>query len=65
MNIQKETQSWGRELRLKRAVYGKKGTPKEMREYTIEGSGSSAVGTLAEIKKVFPNMKLKIVEDWD
>ena len=50
-------------LTLVRAVYGKKDTPLNMREYVIQGSGSSAVGTLDEIKKVFPNVKVFMIKD--
>lgn len=37
-------------VKVKRVPYGKSSTPEELREYTIVGSGSSAVGTLAEIE---------------
>jgi len=37
-------------VKIKRVCYGKDSTPEELREYTIVGSGSSAVGTKEEIK---------------
>lgn len=45
-------------MRLVRVKYGKKGIPKEMREYQINGFG--AVGTLEEYKKVFPDEEFEI-----
>ena len=40
-------------VKLKRVCYGKASTPENLREYTIVGSGSSAVGTKEEIKLFF------------
>lgn len=37
-------------IKVKRVSYGSDKAPVELREYTIIGSGSSAVGTLAEIE---------------
>lgn len=48
---------------LVRAVFGLKTTPLEKREYTIEGSGSSAIGTIDEIKKLLPNLKVIKIRD--
>jgi len=44
---------------VKRVCYGKESTPKELREYTIVGSGSSAVGTLAEIEMFLKDRGIK------
>ena len=50
-------------LKLHRVAYGKKGMPKEMREYRIDGRGP--VGTIKEIKDTFPDEELEIVKDID
>jgi hypothetical protein len=50
-------------ITLVRAVFGKKSTPIEKREYTIEGSNSSAVGTIDEVKKLLPNLKVIKIRD--
>lgn len=47
-------------LRLVRVEYGKKSTPKHLREYRIDGRGP--VGTLAEYKEHFPGHEF-IIED--
>ena len=47
-------------MRLIRVPYGKKSTPKEDREYQIEGYGP--VGTLKEYKEKFPNETFEIIE---
>ena len=48
-------------MNLIRVCYGKKDTPKELREYQINGSGM--VGTLEEYKKVFPLEELNIIDN--
>ena len=45
-------------LHLVRASYGKKDTPKEDREYRIEGKGP--VGTIKEYKKYYPGETFEI-----
>ena len=45
-------------MKLVRVCYGKKDTPKEIREYQIEGKGP--VGTLKEFKIYFPDTNLDI-----
>jgi hypothetical protein len=47
-------------ITLIRVAYGKKDTPKELREYQIGGSGP--VGTINEFKLSFPGETFKIVE---
>jgi len=47
-------------MKLIRVEYGSKDTPKEMREYRINGVGP--VGTIAEYKKMFPGFDLEIIE---
>lgn len=47
-------------MKLIRVIYGKKDTPKELREYQIEGFGP--VGTLTEFKKQFPDETFEIEE---
>ena len=47
-------------MKLIRVPYGKKNTPKDMREYKLEGTGT--VGTLAEFKKVYPKKKFTIID---
>jgi len=54
-------------VQIKRVPYGKKDTPEELREYTIVGSGSSAVGTEEEIKNHFldslnVHVELEVIE---
>ena len=54
---------------LKRVSYGKESTPTELREYNImdkiENNSyvkvSSAVGTIEEIQKAFPNLKFEVL----
>lgn len=50
-------------ISVTRAVYGKKGTPQKDREYTVDGSGSTAVGTIKELKAFFPNLKVIRIKD--
>ena len=45
---------------LKRVSYGKSSTPKEDREYRINGAGP--VGSLSEYNKTFPNKRF-LIED--
>lgn len=40
-------------IQIKRVPYGKEATPEELREYTIVGSESTAVGTKDEIENYF------------
>lgn len=47
-------------MRLVRVIYGKKSTPKDLREYQIDGYGP--VGTLEDFKKHFPNETFEIEE---
>ena len=47
-------------MKIIRAVFGKKDTPKELREYHLEGD--RRVGTISEFKKVFPNEHFEIVD---
>jgi hypothetical protein len=47
-------------MTLIRVPYGKKSTPKHMREYQLFGSGP--VGTMAEWQKMYPQKKFKFVE---
>ena len=46
--------------KLIRVPYGRKDTPKELREYKINGVGP--VGTLEEIKEHFPNEEFEVIE---
>ena len=48
-------------MKLVRVKYGKKNTPKEFREYQIEGNGP--VGCLNEYKKLFPLEEFEIVDE--
>jgi len=50
-------------IKLIRVCYGKKSTPKELREYHLEGQ--SAVGTLEEYKKLLPDEEFEIVDGVD
>ena len=47
-------------MKLIRVKYGKKNTPKEDREYQIDGFGP--VGTIKEYKEMFPAETLKIID---
>ena len=47
-------------VKIKRVIYGKKDTPEELREYTIVGSGSSAVGTKQEILEFFKSKGIEV-----
>ena len=54
-------------VQIKRVPYGREDTPEELREYTIIGSGSSAVGTKTEIEGFFMiqkniSVELEVVE---
>jgi len=50
-------------ISITRAIYGKKSTPKEDREYTVDGSGSSAVATIKELKSLMPSLKVIKIKD--
>lgn len=50
-------------IRLIRVSYGKKGTPPEDREYTIDGKG--VVGTLEEYQQFFPEEEFLIIDNID
>ena len=47
-------------MKLIRVRYGKKDTPKGLKEYQNNGHGP--VGTLTEFKKYFPGEEFEIVE---
>ena len=47
-------------LTLMRVPYGKRGVPKDKREYRLEGKGP--VGTLAEWKAEFPNARFEVID---
>ena len=47
-------------LKLVRVCYGKESTPKDMREYQINGKGP--VGTIKEFKNVYPATEFKIID---
>ena len=46
-------------LKLIRVPYGKETTPKELREYKIDGRGP--VGTLTEFKKRYPTVEFQVL----
>ena len=55
-------------ITIKRVSYGKKNTPKELREYKIVKLGrysfteqTSPVGTMEEFTELFPKNKLKVI----
>jgi len=47
-------------MKLIRVPYGSKDTPRELREYKINGKG--AVGTIAEYKEHFPNETFEVID---
>jgi len=58
-NLQKNSEV----IYVTRAVYGQKNSTLENREYTVDKSGSSAVGTISELKAFFPNVKIIKIKD--
>lgn len=55
-----------RTIQIERVSYGKKGIPKELREYKLLNSDMfSPVGTIKEWELMYPTKKIVIVGDED